>query len=174
MSQQQTVAPATELRPGDIIVVNLAAVRGGGGAGGQRAAVNGVFNHTGAAINKDGTPLVGLPGLDLSKLSDAAKAPTFPLRDFQAAVAKGDLREADRIRLAHTAAQEAFEQQGGGTIADAIGHAAIEWAKANFGVRTEGDGQYEIIKPSEVMVKPVNRVGDNPIAFMVQMQPVWG
>ena len=152
MAEQKQKAVATELRPGDLIIVNMAAVKGG--AKGARAAVNGVFNHKGQAVDGTGTPIYGVAGLNVEGLAATAGAPTFPLAEFQAAVAAGDLAKADTLRLAHAAKQEAYEKNGGGTLTDSIGNAVIEWAKANFGITTDAGGRDDVltINPAEVFV----------------------
>lgn len=167
---------ATDLRLGDKIIVNIAAVKGGEGKG-VRLPVGITFNGLGQQLNPDGS-VSRAAGLRVPGAA-AGAAPVFDERGFNQATAAGDRREADRIAQAYADASDAFDRaQGGaggqgGTLGQRIGNAVVQFVCDNYGAK-ETEGDHVIVRREEIIVKPVHRYNDAPVVFLVQMAPVWG
>ena len=160
---------ATTLVPGDVIAVNLVA----NGEGGERLSVAQTFNQLGNAVDGKGQEIPSTPGLKLELLQGQA-APEFPMAKYNELIETGQVEAAEDLKAAHEMEVEAFESDGGMTLPDAIGKAALDWADRVHGVKTH-DGPHPWISPDQVVVKNVYRNAvDEPGVFIVQLNPVWG
>lgn len=161
---------AQSLIIGDQISVNLVATK----PDGTRMGASALFNHMGNAINADGQEIPSTPGLDVTLLGGVAQ-PEFPAAKYQELIETGQREAAEDLKTAYEMELANWQDQGGLSLSDAIGNAALDWADRVHGVKTTDVGDAPFIKPEQVVVKTVNRENaQQPGVFIVQLTPSWG
>lgn len=143
-----TEAKTTGLQPNDKISVHITGTRSGGPA----EMMDALYDANGVALNADGTPIPDGVALNVSGIAGAAVLPEFPVDEYAAAKAAGNIALAQSI-LAEFKALSEQTQSNGGCVEDGVIDAVLDYAYTYLGFQpTDSNPEKFIVARTDVIL----------------------